>query len=250
MTANERPTTAFVLAAGLGTRMRPLTDTRPKPLVRLAGRPLLDHVLDRLAQSGITKAVVNVHYLADQIEDHVRGRTQPHVIISNERHALLETGGGAVRALPHLKDRPFVIHNSDSVWIEHETSNLSALLDAWDAARMDALLLLAPASTSLGYDGRGDFHRHSDGRLSRRARNEPAPFVFAGVSIMHPAMFENEPERPFSLNLIWDRAITAQRLYGLRLDGLWMHVGTPEALDEAEAAIIKARTTSLGGRHS
>lgn len=240
MTALRRPTAAFVLAAGLGSRMRPLTDTLPKPLVPLAGRPLIDHVLDRLADAGITNSVVNVHYLADKIEHHVRNRKAPRVAISDERGVLLETGGGAVRALPLLGDAPFLIHNSDSVWIEGATSNLGRLLDAWNEVRMDSLMLLAPTHTSLGYDGRGDFDLSDDGRLVRRGDAATAPYVFAGVSIIHPCMFKGEAERPFSLNRVWDRAIAAGRLYGITLDGLWMHVGTPEALKEANAAIALA----------
>ncbi len=238
-----RPTTAFVLAAGLGTRMRPLTDTLPKPLVPLAGRALIDHVLGRLAGAGITKAVVNVHYLADQIEAHVAGRTTPRVVISNERDALLETGGGVVRALPLIGDAPFVIHNSDSVWIEHGPSNLTRLLDAWNDERMDSLMLLAPTAASLGYDGRGDFHLEPGGRLARRSAHETAPYVFAGVSIIHRCMFNGEAERRFSLNEVWDRAIAAGRLYGIVLDGLWMHVGDPQALSDANAAIAESQTT-------
>ncbi len=237
----SRPTTAFVLAAGLGTRMRPLTDKLPKPLVPLAGRAMIDHVLDRLADVGITKAVVNVHYLAGQIENHLKTRTSPRIVISDERDTLLETGGGVVRALPLLGDAPFVIHNSDSVWIENASSNIARLLDAWNDIQMDSLMLLAPAATSLGYDGKGDFHISRDGRLERRAPHDSAPYVFAGVSIIHPCMFKGEAERPFSLNRVWDRAIAARRLYGITLDGLWMHVGTPDAITQAEAAIDAAR---------
>jgi MurNAc alpha-1-phosphate uridylyltransferase len=240
MSAQHRPTTAFVLAAGLGTRMRPLTDTLPKPLVLLAGRPLIDHVLDRLAAAGITKAVVNVHYLADQIEAHVASRAAPRVVISDERGVLLETGGGTVRALPLLGDAPFVIHNSDTVWIDERNANLTRLLDTWDAQLMDSLMLLAPTVSSLGYDGAGDFDLAADGRLVRRSGSAPAPYVFAGVSIIHPAMFKGETERPFSLNRVWDRAIARGRLYGIVLDGLWMHIGTPEALTEAYAAVARA----------
>ncbi len=239
MVEHARPTTAMVLAAGRGERMRPLTDTLPKPLVPLAGRALIDHVLDRLSDAGITKAVVNVHYLADQIECHVKQRTSPEIVISDERDALLDTGGGCVRALPLLGDEPFVIHNSDSVWIERCQSNIARLLDAWNDVRMDSLMLLAPRATSLGYDGKGDFNISSDGRLTRRAPHEMAQHVFAGVSIVHPCMFKGETERPFSLNRVWDRAIAAGRLYGITLDGLWMHVGTPAAVIEAEALIAK-----------
>jgi N-acetyl-alpha-D-muramate 1-phosphate uridylyltransferase len=240
MTRQNRPTTAFVLAAGLGQRMRPLTDTLPKPLVPLAGRALIDHVLDRLAEAGITKAVVNVHYLADKIENHVKARTAPHVKISDERGVLLETGGGVVRALLMLGDAPFVIHNSDTVWIDTNNTNLERLLTTWDAGHMDSLMLLAPTATSLGYDGKGDFNITPDGRLTRRDSGTTAPYVFAGVSIIHPSMFKGEAERPFSLNKVWDRAIAADRLYGIVLDGLWMHVGTPEALADANAAIARA----------
>ena len=248
MTANPRPATAMVLAAGLGTRMKPLTDSVPKPLVLLAGQPMIDHVLDRLCNAGITKAVVNVHYLADQIEEHTWSRIRPQVVISDERGMLLETGGGVVRALPLLGSEPFLIHNSESVWIENESSNLNRLIDAWDNARMDSLMLLASAKTSLGYDGRGDFFMGDDGRLTRQSGSHHAPFVFAGVSIAHPRLFENAPDGRFSLNVLWDRAIAARRVYGIKLDGLWMHVGTPEALDDANAAIArdKARASESG----
>ncbi|MBR2535498.1 MAG: nucleotidyltransferase family protein [Hyphomicrobium sp.] len=242
---SERPDTAMVLAAGLGSRMRPLTETTPKPLVPLAGRAMLDHVLDRLQAAGITRAIVNVHYLADQIERHVRGRSEPEIIISDERDALLETGGGVVRALPLLGSAPFVIHNSDSVWIEGATANMTRLLDAWDGDRMDALLLLAPAAGSLGYDGRGDFHLDRDGRIRRRAPGETADYVFAGVSIIKPEAFDGEAERAFSLNVIWDRIIASQRMSAIVLDGLWMHVGTPQALDDANAAIADAKARVL-----
>jgi MurNAc alpha-1-phosphate uridylyltransferase len=240
MTARQRPTTAFVLAAGLGTRMRPLTDRMPKPLVSLAGRPLLDHVLDRLADAGITKAIVNVHYLADQIEVHVAYRAMPAITISDERSVLLETGGGVVHALPMLGASPFVIHNSDSVWIDHDNGNLNRMLNTWNDECMDSLMLLAPVAATIGYDGRGDFDILPDGRLARRGAAPSAPYVFAGVSIAHPRLFSEAPTGPFSLNELWDRAIEHGRLFGIPLEGLWMHVGTPEALTEAEAAIAAA----------
>lgn len=247
MTTLPRPSTAFVLAAGLGTRMRPLTGTLPKPLVPLAGRAMIDHVLDRLAEAGICKAVVNVHYLADKIETHLQARKSPQIVISNERDTLLETGGGVVRALPLIGDMPFIIHNSDSVWIEGASSNITRLLDSWDDKRMDSIMLLAPSATSLGYDGCGDFNVAEDGRLTRRITDKTAPYVFAGVSIIHPCMFKGETERPFSLNRIWDRAIAARRLYGVVLDGQWMHVGTPQALDDATAAIARAASSARKG---
>lgn len=244
---SKRPDIAMVLAAGRGERMRPLTDTMPKPLVQLEGRALIDHALDRLAAAGIRRAVVNVHYRADQLEAHVRGRSAPDIIISDERDALLETGGGVVRALPLLGERPFIIHNSDTVWIEGQGCNLERLINAWDAEQMDTLLLLAPAATSLGYDGRGDFSMDANGRLERRRAGEVAPFVFAGVSIAHPRMFIDAPQGAFSLNVLWSKAIIAKRAYGVRLEGTWMHVGTPGAIAEAEAAIRAVRTATTAG---
>jgi MurNAc alpha-1-phosphate uridylyltransferase len=224
----------MVLAAGLGERMRPLTAEIPKPLVRLKGRPLIDHVLDRLAEAGVGRAVVNVHYLADALEAHLRLRKKPQIIISDERGRLLDTGGGVKHALPVLGPEPFLIHNSDSVWIEGVGSNLKRLFAAWDGGAMDSLMLLASAATSLGYEGPGDFAMGTDGRLIRRGERQMAPFVFTGVSIAHPRLFEGAPDGPFSLNRLWDRAIDKGRLFGVRLEGLWMHVGTPEGLVEAE----------------
>lgn len=238
---NAKVTTAMVLAAGLGTRMRPLTDTLPKPLVPLKGRPLIDHVLDRVAAAGIKRAVVNVHYEADQIEAHLAKRTKPKIVISDERGLLLDTGGGIAKALPLIGDAPFIVHNSDSVWIEGMGSNLARLLAAWDPERMDSLMLLALGATSLGYEGHGDFTMDPTGLISRRAEHREAPFVFTGVSIAHPRMFEAAPEGKFSLNKLWDRAIADKRLYGIRLDGAWMHVGTPAALAEAEQWIDNSK---------
>jgi MurNAc alpha-1-phosphate uridylyltransferase len=233
----RRPTTAMVLAAGLGMRMRPLTDDKPKPLVRLRGRPLIDHVLDRLATAGIVRAVVNVHYRADQLIAHLAERKTPKVVISDERDTLLDTGGGLIRALPLLGDGPILIHNSDSVWTEGVGSNLVRLLEAYDPERMDSLMLLAATSASLGYDGAGDFAMDQLGVLRRRKEREIVPFAFTGVSIAHPRLFENAPKGAFSLNRLWDRSLAERRLHGLRLQGLWMHVGTPDALVEAEARL-------------
>jgi MurNAc alpha-1-phosphate uridylyltransferase len=234
------PRTAMVLAAGLGTRMRPLTDTRPKPLIEVAGKALLDHVLDRLAEAGVERAVVNVHYLAEQIIAHTAGRRKPRVDISDERGHLLGTGGGVVKALPQLGGAPFFHVNSDTTWIEGVTPNLTRLATAFDPATMDALLLLAPTAGSIGYAGCGDFAMAPDARLRRRAEREIAPFVFAGAAILSPALFEGAPQGEFSLTTLFDRAAAAGRLHGLRLEGLWMHVGTPEAVVEAEAAIRKS----------
>jgi MurNAc alpha-1-phosphate uridylyltransferase len=244
MTSAKRPTSAFVLGAGKGERMRPLTSAIPKPLVPLGGKPLIDHVLDRLAAAGITRAVVNVHYLADRLEKHLAHRTTPEIIISDERSELLDTGGGAVRALPKLGPGSFVIHNSDSVWIEGLGSNLDSLLEAWDEKTMDSLMLVAPLAASIGYDGLGDFQMDPIGRLTRQSGAKMAPFVFAGASIAHRRLFDDAPQGPFSLNRLWDESIAKGRLYGLRLEGIWMHVGTPQALAEAEAALTQPLTTS------
>jgi MurNAc alpha-1-phosphate uridylyltransferase len=230
--------TAMVLAAGLGERMRPLTLHIPKPLVTLAGKALIDHVLDRLAEAGVKTAVVNVHYLPEQLESHLmsrRGRP-PEALVSDERGVLLDTGGGAKRALPLLGRGPFFIHNADSVWSEGATPALSRMLRTWNPAVMDCLLLLAPVSTSIGYAARGDFTMSQDGRLARRGKNEVVPFAFAGVSLCDERLFRDCPEGRFSLNLLWDRALAKGKLYGMRLDGSWMHVGSPAALAEAEAA--------------
>jgi MurNAc alpha-1-phosphate uridylyltransferase len=244
MTSTKRPTRAFVLAAGKGERMRPLTEKHPKPLIPVAGRPLIDQVLDRLADAGVREAIVNVHYLAGQIESHLRDRKNPRITISDERDALLDTGGGVARALPKLGNAPFLIHNSDSIWIEGMGSNLDRLIETWDEAAMDSLMLVAPIATSIGYDGPGDFQLDTTGRLARQSRARIAPFVFAGVSIAHPRLFDCAPNGPFSLNEVWNRAIDKGRLYGVRLEGIWMHVGTPSAIGEAEKAIASSMTTS------
>ncbi len=232
----------MILAAGLGTRMRPLTDTLPKPLVKVAGKPLIDHVLDRLAEAGVERVVVNVHHLADQMQRHLAQRKQPLIVISDERGLLLGTGGGVKKALPELGDAPFFHINSDTIWIDGVKPNLARLADAFDPAAMDALLLLAPTNGSIGYSGRGDFAMAADGQLRKRAEQEVAPFVYAGAAILSPALFKSTPEGELSLTTLFDRAAQARRLHGLRMEGLWMHVGTPEAIASAEAA-IKASTT-------
>ncbi|MBV9970123.1 MAG: nucleotidyltransferase family protein [Xanthobacteraceae bacterium] len=228
----------MVLAAGNGIRMRPLTERMPKPLIRVGGKPLLDNVLDRLAVTGVETAVVNVHYLADQIERHLASRRAPRIVISDERAQLLDTGGGVVKALPSLGAAPFYHLNSDTIWIDGVKPNLLRLAESFDSTRMDALLLLAATSNSVGYAGRGDFGMSPDGRLQRRAEHEVAPFVYAGVAILSPTLFADAPSGAFSLNLLFDRAIEAGRLHGLRLEGVWMHVGTPDAIAAAEAAIL------------
>jgi N-acetyl-alpha-D-muramate 1-phosphate uridylyltransferase len=237
-TASKTPRRAMVLAAGIGTRMRPLTDDRPKALVKVGGKALIDHVLDRLVAAGIETAVVNIHHFADQIERHLAGRRAPKIVLSDERGALLDTGGGVVKALPLLGSAPFFSINADTIWLDGVKPNLARLAESFDAARMDALLLLAPASSSIGYAGRGDFAMAPDGRLSRRRERDVVPFVYAGVAILSPALFAGAPPGAFSLNLVFDRAIETGRLHGLRMEGLWMHVGTPEAVAVAEAAIL------------
>ena len=228
--------TAMVLAAGLGERMRPLTLRMPKPLVPLAGRPLIDHVLDRLAQAGVKTAIVNVHYLPDQLETHVLNRQgkPPKILVSDERGILLDTGGGAKKALPLLGRGPFFIHNADTVWSEGASPALPRMLKLWNPQIMDCMLLLAPLASSIGYGGRGDFTMAPDGRLTRRGERQIVPFAFAGASLCDARLFADAPNGKFSLNRLWDRALAKGRLYGMRLDGHWMHVGTPEALAEAE----------------
>jgi MurNAc alpha-1-phosphate uridylyltransferase len=200
----------------------------------VGGRALIDHALDRVAESGIGTAVVNVHYLADLIEAHVRPRQRPHIVISDERGELLETGGGIKRALPLIGTSPFLVLNSDSLWIDGPKSNLTRLREVWDGDRMDILLLVAACAESLGYEGRGDFFLDADGRLERRGEHDAAPFVYAGVAILKPQLFDDTPEGAFSLNCLFDRAIVTGRLYGLPLDGQWLHVGTPDAIAAAE----------------
>jgi N-acetyl-alpha-D-muramate 1-phosphate uridylyltransferase len=234
----KAPRRAMVLAAGLGTRMRPHNGAIPKPLVAVGGKSLIDYVLDRLADAGVECAVVNVHHLADQIERHLAGRQRPRIVISDERAELLGTGGGVVKAMPELGGGPFFHVNSDTIWIDGVTPNLMRLASAFDPASMDALLLLAPTTSSIGYTGRGDFLMAPDGRLSRRGERDVVPFVYAGAAILTPAFFAGVKAGPSSMLPLFDRAIEAGRLFGLRLEGMWMHVGTPDAVKAAEEAIV------------
>ena len=231
------PNRAFVLAAGLGTRMRPYNGHIPKPLVEVGGKSLIDYSLDRLAGVGVETAVVNVHHLADALERHLAARQRPQIVISDERAELLGTGGGIAKALPLLGGKPFFLVNSDTVWLDGVRPNFTRLAEAFDPKAMDALLLLAPTTDSIGYTGRGDFAMLPDGRLRRRAENQVVPFVYAGAAILTPALFADAPAGAFSLTSLFDRAGDAGRLYGLRLEGVWMHVGTPEAVAAAEAAL-------------
>lgn len=232
------PQRAMLLAAGRGTRMRPITNEVPKPLVRVGGKPLVDHALDRLADSGTKTAIINVHHLADRVISHLAGRGRPRIIISDEREELLDTGGGVLKALPALGEDPFYILNSDSIWEEGPVPNLRILADAWDPNLMDVLLMLAPTVSAVGYDGRGDFFMDADGHLTPRPEYDVAPFVYTGVAIVDPMpMFADAPVGPFSLNLLLGRVSEAGRLYGVRMDGAWFHVGTPTAIHEAERAL-------------
>jgi MurNAc alpha-1-phosphate uridylyltransferase len=235
-----RPDTAMVFAAGLGTRMRPISNTIPKPLVKVAGKALIDHCLDLFAKADVPRAIVNVHYLADQIEAHLAPRTKPEIIISDERGLLLDQGGGIRKVLPLLRGKPFYLCNTDAFWIEGPLSNIRALADAWDPARMDALLLVAAVSNSVGVDWPGDFSMDAQGALRRRDERDVAPFVYSGVGIIKPDLFENETRDVFRLAPFFFDAAEKGRLFGLRLDGVWLHVGTPGAIADAETAIARS----------
>lgn len=228
--------TAMVLAAGLGKRMRPITDTIPKPLVRISGKTLLDWGLDGLAEAGVTKAVVNVHHFPEQIVSHVAGRGAPKVVISDESERLLDSAGGIVHALPELGTAPFYIVNADTFWIDAGAPNLARLALAWDAAKMDILLMLADIKSATGHGGGTDFLMAADGAL-RRSKGDPAGLIYAGAAIVHPRLFRDAPAGPHSLNAYFDAAIGAGRLFGMAMQGHWITVGTPDAIPLAEAAV-------------
>lgn len=227
------PTKAILLAAGLGKRMRPITDHLPKPLVKIAGKAMLDHALDRLDAAGVTEVVVNVHHLADQIENHIAERHRPKIIVSDERGELLETGGGSKKALPHFNNESFFSMNSDCLWAESGINNLAAMASAWRADDMDMLLMIVDRNHTVGYDGKGDFDCDAARHLTRRA-DETARYVYAGVAILKPELFVDTPDGPFSLNMLFDRAIAKRRLFGHILQGYWLHVGTPESIEPAQ----------------
>ena len=233
------PRTAMVMAAGLGKRMRPLTATVPKPLVEVAGRPLIDHVFQRLAAAGVERAVVNVHYLADALIDHLGDRFEGiEIVISDERARLMETGGGLAQARPLLGDEPIVVVNSDNLWVDGPVDAIRLLAARWDDAAMDALLLTVPLARAHNFRGPGDFHLAADGRITRRRRpGAVAPFAYTGVQILHPRIIADWPEGPFSTNLFWDRALEAGRLWGQAHQGLWFDVGTPAAIPRTEALL-------------
>lgn len=234
-----RPKNAMMLAAGLGTRMRPITDNMPKPLVRVYGKTLVDHGLDALAKAGVSNAIVNIHYLADQMQEHLKDRKSPNVIISDETNELLNSGGGIANVIDRFGNKPFFLMNADSFWLEGAKPNLELLAEGWND-EMDILMLLATASNSVGYDGFGDFNMDAEGRLERRIERNIAPFIYSGAAIIHPRIFKDAPKGAFSLNVLFDQAIENGRLHGMRMGGLWLHVGTPDAINEAEMAIAKS----------
>lgn len=236
----KMPETAMVFAAGLGTRMRPLTDALPKPLIKVAQKALIDRCLDRFADAGVRKAVVNVHYLPDLLIEHLRSRTSPRIVISDERDRLLDQGGGIRKARHELGEKPIFVCNTDAFWIEGPNDNLERLAAAWNPDTMDILLLVAATPHSIGVDWPGDFLMDTNGRLTKRTEQEVAPFVYTGVGIIKPDLFANEPREKFGLAEYFWAAADAGRLWGQRLDGLWLHVGRPETIAEAEAAIARS----------
>ena len=228
-------TAAMIMGAGLGTRMRPLTDDRPKPLVTVGGKTLIDHSIDRLVAAGVKMAVVNAHYKSDMLKAHLARRKDIEIRISEENDELLGTGGGILRALPNFEGEPFFVLNSDSIWVEGMGRALDRMKERWNPESMDALLLMASMVTAMGFEGRGDFQMDPEGRLSRVPEMRVSPFAFPGVQIVHPRIFAPVKGGTFSMNKLWDVAIEKGRLFGIRLDGVWMHVGTPEAVREADA---------------
>jgi N-acetyl-alpha-D-muramate 1-phosphate uridylyltransferase len=228
------PTRAMIMAAGLGTRMRPLTNEKPKPLVIVGGKALIDHAVDRLVAAGVEMVVVNLHYKADMIKEHLGARKDVEIRYSDESEGLLGTGGGVVKALANFDNRPFYILNSDSIWVEGYGTALGRMKSRWDPDRMDALLLMAPMTAAMGYEGAGDFMMDPAGHLTRVPVGRVSPFAYPGVQIVHPRLFDSAPTGTFSTNVLWDRAIEKERLFGVRLDGVWIHVGTPQAVVEAE----------------
>lgn len=242
MTQSLRPHRAMVLAAGLGTRMRPLTLYRPKPLVEVAGKVLLAHVLDPLLEASLDRIVINAHHLAPQIHAWVDALASPHLIVSDESALLLDSGGGIKKALPLLGSDPFYVLNADSFFVETQARNLDRLAAFWDPARMDILLLLATFEQATGFDGAGDFTMDAQGRLTFRGDEPKAPFIYAGCAIVKPDLFADQPDGPFSLSVLFRQAAAHNRLFGLPLHGAWLHVGTVAAITEAEHVL-----KSLGG---
>ncbi len=233
------PHTAMVLAAGLGKRMAPITDSMPKPLVKVAGKSLIDWGLDSLVDAGVRRAVVNVHYLADQLEEHLAGRLSPTIEISDEREQLLDSAGGIIKALSRIGSEPFFVLNADTFWTDGDKPNLVLLSEGWDDANMDILLMIAHMDQAVGREGGGDFSMSSAGQLRRLKPGEESPYIYAGAAIIHPRIFANAPSGKISLNRYFDEAIAADRLFGQSMDGIWLTVGTPGAIEEADAAIAK-----------
>ena len=227
-------TRAMIMAAGYGTRMRPLTDTLPKPLVKVQGRALIDHVIDRLVAAGVTTIVVNIHYKGDQIAAHLAKRSDARFIISDETDNLLDSGGGIFKALSHFEGEPFFHANADTVWVEGASRALPRLIAAWNPDTMDALMLLASTVSTVCYDGRGDFMMDADGRLTRVPEGHVSPFVWMSIEILHPRLFDGVTETKFSINPLWNKAIAKGRLFGQRLDGVWMHIDRPDAVTASE----------------
>ena len=229
---------AMVLAAGLGTRMRPLTLKRPKPLVEVAGRTMIDHCLDKLADAGVARAVVNVHHFPDMVRQHLTARTSPAVAISDESGELLETGGGMLRAQPLLAADPFFCINSDNLWVDGPQDVFHQLSEAWNPARMDALLLVVPHARAANHKGKGDFHMDANGRLTLRRSGRIAPFIYSGIQLVSRRLLRDAPEGPFGTMVLWKRAMEEGRLYGVSHLGLWYEVGSPDAIAPTEEALL------------
>lgn len=234
------PRKAMLLAAGLGQRMRPVTDTVPKPMIKVAGRSLIDWTLDALDAEGVSEAVVNVHYLAPQLVKHLSGRTRPRVLISDETEQLLETGGGVTKALPLLGEAPFFVCNCDAIIHGGTISAAQRVARAWSDA-LDVVMLVHARETAYGFDGAGDFFVDGNGRMTRRGAAASAPYVYAGIFMIHPRTFIGAKVEPFSLNRIWDKALAADRMRAVVHDGRWFHVGTPEAIGETETLLQQER---------
>jgi len=231
---NSLPQNAMILAAGFGKRMRPITDKTPKPMLKVEGRSLLDHSIDHLVAAGVARVVINIHHLGQQIEQHISRRSDIEIVISDETDEILETGGGVTKALPHLGDDPFFVINGDALWLDGPTPALQRLAESWNEEQMDGFLLLHSTVEAYGYDGMGDFVVDPVGQLTRRPEREISPYLYAGIQILHPRLFKDAPDGAFSMNLLFDRAMENERLYGMVHDGDWFHIGTADGLSQAE----------------
>lgn len=236
---------AMVLAAGLGTRMRPITNTIPKPLVKIGGKPMIDYALDSLVEAGVERAAVNVHHFADQMEDHLNAYRGLDIVISDERGALMDSGGGLAKGLKLLGREPAFVMNADLFWIGEpagQPSNLQRLAGFFDAERMDMALLCVRIQDTTGHNGKNDFSLGADGRLTRYRDDPSNPVVYAGAIVMSPTLLDDAPDGPFNLNIYFDKAIARGRLFGMMMEGHWLTVGTPDAIDDAEETIRRFRT--------